>query len=163
MSHRIIQWLSSIVLPVTSRWAIVPWCTGQSGGVAPDNPVLSNGQSASGNTFFMSWTLLGTCWSSLMAFLISYFEMLLLLEAFVFRRSSKTYLTIDHQHVLKCRRSFDARIPLEQGCRERRRCQLRHDNMESRTENLQSREKVSIWFHGQSTKGRRQYCPCVIL
>jgi hypothetical protein len=30
-----------------------------------------------------------------------------LLGAFVFRRSSKTHLTIDSQHVIKCRRSFD--------------------------------------------------------
>jgi hypothetical protein len=35
--------------------------------------------------------------------------------AFVFRRNSKTHLTVDFHYVLKCRRSFDAKIPLEHG------------------------------------------------
>jgi hypothetical protein len=49
--HQIIWWVSSIVPPGTSHWATVPWCTGQSAGVAPDSPVLSAGRSASDNTF----------------------------------------------------------------------------------------------------------------
>jgi hypothetical protein len=37
--HRTVRWSSLRVPPGTSRWAFVPWCTGQSG-VPPDSPVL---------------------------------------------------------------------------------------------------------------------------
>jgi hypothetical protein len=37
--HRTVRWSSLWVPPGTSRWAAVPWCTGQSG-VPPDSPVL---------------------------------------------------------------------------------------------------------------------------
>jgi hypothetical protein len=39
-SHRTVRWSSLQVLAGTSRWAAVPWCTGQSGVWAPDSPVL---------------------------------------------------------------------------------------------------------------------------
>jgi hypothetical protein len=38
-SHRTVQWSSLRVPPGTSRWAAVPWCTGQSGVWALDSPV----------------------------------------------------------------------------------------------------------------------------
>jgi hypothetical protein len=38
-SHRTVRRSSLRVPPETSRWAAVPWCTGQSG-VPPDSPVL---------------------------------------------------------------------------------------------------------------------------
>jgi hypothetical protein len=38
--HRTIRWSFLRVPPGTSRWAGVPWCTGQSGVWAPDSPVL---------------------------------------------------------------------------------------------------------------------------
>jgi hypothetical protein len=37
-SHRTVRWSSLRVPPGTSRWAAVPWCTGQSGVWAPDSP-----------------------------------------------------------------------------------------------------------------------------
>jgi hypothetical protein len=56
--------LLSIVPPGTSRWATVPWCTGQSGVwhqtvwcVAPGSSVLQTRQST-GNISFVSWTSL---------------------------------------------------------------------------------------------------------
>jgi hypothetical protein len=36
--HRTVRWSSLRVPPGTSRWAAVPWCTGQSGVWAPDSP-----------------------------------------------------------------------------------------------------------------------------
>jgi hypothetical protein len=39
-SHRTVRWSSLRMPPGTSRWAAVPWCTGQSGVWAPDSPVL---------------------------------------------------------------------------------------------------------------------------
>jgi hypothetical protein len=41
-SHRIVQWSSLRVPPRTSRWAAVPWCTGQSGVWAPDSPACGH-------------------------------------------------------------------------------------------------------------------------
>jgi hypothetical protein len=38
--HWIVRWSSLRVPPGTSRWVVVPWCTGQSGMWAPDRPVL---------------------------------------------------------------------------------------------------------------------------
>jgi hypothetical protein len=38
-SHRTVRWSSLRVPPGTSRWATVPWCTGQSSVWAPDSPV----------------------------------------------------------------------------------------------------------------------------
>jgi hypothetical protein len=38
-SHRTVQWSSLRMPPGTSRWAAVPWCTGQSGVWAPDSPL----------------------------------------------------------------------------------------------------------------------------
>jgi hypothetical protein len=38
-SHRTVWWSFLRVPPGTSRWAGVPWCTGQSGVWAPDSPV----------------------------------------------------------------------------------------------------------------------------
>jgi hypothetical protein len=62
VSHRTVWWLSSIVPLGTNHWTTVLWCTGQSGGVAPDSLLLSAGQSASGNTFLrvldITWYLL---------------------------------------------------------------------------------------------------------
>jgi hypothetical protein len=56
--------LLSTVPPRTSRWATVPWCTGQSSvchrivqRVPPDSPVLQTRQSV-GNTSFVCWTSL---------------------------------------------------------------------------------------------------------
>jgi hypothetical protein len=53
------------VPPGTSHWAIVPWCTGQSGvwhqTVRWHSPVLSARQSAVAAHVFVSWTLLDTC------------------------------------------------------------------------------------------------------
>jgi hypothetical protein len=37
--HRTVRWSFLRVPPGTSRWAEVPWCTGQSGVWAPDSPV----------------------------------------------------------------------------------------------------------------------------
>jgi hypothetical protein len=37
-SHWIVRWSSLRVPPGTSRWAVVPWCTGQSGVWAPNSP-----------------------------------------------------------------------------------------------------------------------------
>jgi hypothetical protein len=77
VSHRTVRWLSSTVPPGTSHWATILWCTGQSGGVASDTSVLSVRQSTGGNTYLMSCTLLDTCWSSFMVFLMSSCEVLL--------------------------------------------------------------------------------------
>jgi hypothetical protein len=37
-SHRTVRWSSLRVPPGTSRWAAVPWCTGQSGAPRTDSP-----------------------------------------------------------------------------------------------------------------------------
>jgi hypothetical protein len=37
-SHRTVRWSSLWVPPRTSRWAAVPWCTGQSGAPRIDSP-----------------------------------------------------------------------------------------------------------------------------
>jgi hypothetical protein len=41
-SHRTVRWSSLRVPPGTSRWAAVPWCTGQSGVWAPDSPQVAH-------------------------------------------------------------------------------------------------------------------------
>jgi hypothetical protein len=41
-SHRTVRWSSLRVPPGTSRWAAVPWCTGQSGVWAPDSPACGH-------------------------------------------------------------------------------------------------------------------------
>jgi hypothetical protein len=41
-SHRTVRWSSLRVPPGTSRWAVVPWCTGQSGVWAPDSPACGH-------------------------------------------------------------------------------------------------------------------------
>jgi hypothetical protein len=38
-SHGTVRWSSLRVPPGTSRWAVVPWCTGQSSMWTPDSPV----------------------------------------------------------------------------------------------------------------------------
>jgi hypothetical protein len=65
------------VPPRTRCWATIPWCTGQSGVwhrtvqcSQPDSPPVAT-------LFFVSWTLLDTCWSSLLIFIMSFFEVLL--------------------------------------------------------------------------------------
>jgi hypothetical protein len=65
-SHRIVRWSSLLVPPGTSRWAAVPWCTGQSGVWAPDSPVLH----AQTVRMQHTWTFLGSL-------LMSSFEVLL--------------------------------------------------------------------------------------
>jgi hypothetical protein len=52
--------LLSIVPPRTSRWATVPWCTGQSG-VPPDNQVLQTRQSAMATLCFLDFTWSSQC------------------------------------------------------------------------------------------------------
>jgi hypothetical protein len=71
-SHWTVRWSFLRVPPGTSRWAGVPWCTGQSGVWAPDSPVChrtvrcaSHRQSAAAHLDF-SWI-----------FLMSSFEVLL--------------------------------------------------------------------------------------
>jgi hypothetical protein len=66
----------------TRRWVIVHWCidnlsggTGLSG-EPPDWPLSASRPFACGYTFFMSWTSLVICWSSIMVFIISSFEVL---------------------------------------------------------------------------------------
>jgi hypothetical protein len=55
-SHRTVRWSSLRVPPGTSRWAAVPWCTGQSGVWAPDSPVLHAQTVRRQHT----WTFLGS-------------------------------------------------------------------------------------------------------
>jgi hypothetical protein len=59
--HRTVRWSSLRVPPGTSRWAAVPWCTGQSGVWAPDSPVCghrtvrcSTHRQSAGNTRLLS-------------------------------------------------------------------------------------------------------------
>jgi hypothetical protein len=75
-SHRTVRWSSLRVPPRTSRWASVPWCTGQSGVWAPDSPVChrtvqcSTHRQSAGSTRLQSWTYF-------LIFLMSSFEVLL--------------------------------------------------------------------------------------
>jgi hypothetical protein len=55
-SHRTVRWSSLRVPPGTSRWAAVPWCTGQSGVWASDSPVLHAQTVRRQHT----WTFLGS-------------------------------------------------------------------------------------------------------
>jgi hypothetical protein len=55
-SHRTVRWSSLRVPPGTSRWAGVPWCTGQSGVWAPDSLVLHTQIVRRQHT----WTFLGS-------------------------------------------------------------------------------------------------------
>jgi hypothetical protein len=55
-SHRIVRWSSLRVPPRISRWAAVPWCTGQSGVWAPDSPVIHAQTVRRQHT----WTFLGS-------------------------------------------------------------------------------------------------------
>jgi hypothetical protein len=63
-SHRTVQWSSLRVPPGTSRWATIPWCTGQSGVWAPDSPVChrtvrcSTHRQSAGSTRLQPWTFL---------------------------------------------------------------------------------------------------------
>jgi hypothetical protein len=63
-SHRTVRWSSLRVPPGTSRWAVVPWCTGQSGVWAPDSPVChrtvrcSTHRQSTSSTHLQSWTFL---------------------------------------------------------------------------------------------------------
>jgi hypothetical protein len=54
--HRTVRWSSLRVPPGTSRWAAVPWCTGQSGVWAPDSLVLHAQTVRRQHT----WTFLGS-------------------------------------------------------------------------------------------------------
>jgi hypothetical protein len=65
-SNRTVRWSSLRVPPGTSRWATVPWCTGQSGVWAPDSLVLHAQTVRRQHT----WTFLGS-------FFMSSFEVLL--------------------------------------------------------------------------------------
>jgi hypothetical protein len=55
-SQQTVWWSSLWVPPGTSRWAAVPWCTGQSDVWAPDSPVLHAQTVCRQHT----WTFLGS-------------------------------------------------------------------------------------------------------
>jgi hypothetical protein len=54
--HRTVRWSFLRVPPGTSRWAVVPWCTGQSSMWAPDSPVCH--QTVHGSTLGLFMDLL---------------------------------------------------------------------------------------------------------
>jgi hypothetical protein len=80
-----------------------------------------------------------------------------LLGVFVFRRSSKTHLTIDCQDAIKCRRSFDAKTSLGQ------RVEKDEDvSFVITTQGDKDRRSTKSGGVIQNAKGRRQYCRHII-